>query len=236
MRGGNPVRAQEHGDGQSLWIQEVFYTLQGEGPFIGEPSVFVRTGGCNLRCHWCDTDFESSAWHPSLEELLARIDALRPPVCDLVVLTGGEPLRQNVVPLVHALLGRGLRIQVETNGTLWLPDLSDCFADAGPRLTIVCSPKTPSLHADLVPRVAVFKYVLAAGETDPEDGLPAVSTQIRGQEARLFRAPAGAAVTVMPRDDGDAAKNAANLKACTEVALARGYRMSVQLHKLLGID
>jgi Organic radical activating enzymes len=230
MRGANPVRAQERGDGATLWIQEIFYTLQGEGPFIGEPSVFVRTGGCNLRCHWCDTDFESSTWHPSLEELLRRIEELRSPSCDLIVLTGGEPLRQNVVPLVRALLGQGLRVQVETNGTLWLADLPD-----DPRLTIVCSPKTPSLDVALVPRVSVYKYVLAAGETDAEDGLPTASTQRPGQEARLFRPPPGAAVTVMPRDDGDPAKNAANLKACTEVALAHGYRMSVQLHKLLGI-
>lgn len=230
MRGANPVRPQEGGDGQSLWIQEVFYTLQGEGPFVGEPSVFVRTGGCNLRCHWCDTDFESSPWRPSLDELLARIGELRPAVCDLIVLTGGEPLRQNVVPLIRALLERGLRVQIETNGTLWLDGMPD-----DPRLTIVCSPKTPGLHPDLVPRVSVYKYVLAAGESDPGDGLPTLSTQLPGQAARLFRPPPGAAVTVMPRDDGDEERNVANRQACTAVALAHGYRMSVQLHKLLGI-
>src|SRR4051812_2880501 len=106
MFGRNPVRKQEQGDGGTLWVQAVFYTLQGEGPFSGHPSVFVRLGGCNLRCVWCDTDFESSSWRPRLDELLARIEAVRPESCDLVVITGGEPFRQNIVPLVRHLLER----------------------------------------------------------------------------------------------------------------------------------
>jgi organic radical activating enzyme len=229
MFGNNPARPPEPGDGRQLWIQEVFYTLQGEGPFMGEPSVFVRTAGCNLRCFWCDTEFESSTWRPTLEELLARIDALRPAHCDLIVLTGGEPFRQNIVPLVEVLLERGLRVQIETNGTLWLE------LPRSPRLTIVCSPKTKELHPDIVPRVDVFKYVLAAGEVDPEDGLPNASTQHAGMPGPLFRPPLGAAVSVMPRDDGDA-RNAANRAAATEAALRHGHRLTIQLHKVIGVE
>lgn len=227
MRGRNPVRKQELGDGQSLWIQEVFYTLQGEGPFTGHPSVFVRTAGCNLRCFWCDTDFESSTWRPSLAELLERIEALRPAHCDLVVLTGGEPLRQNVGPLVRALLGQGLRVQIETSGSLWV-DLPD---DA--RLTVVCSPKTPRLDARLAARADAFKYVITAGGVDPEDGLPNASTQVRGRAARLYRPPPGRPVYVSPCDEPGQLE--ANVRAATEIALKHGYRLSLQTHKLVGI-
>lgn len=229
MFGTNPARKQVLDAGETLWIQEVFYSLQGEGPLSGEPAVFVRTGGCNLRCFWCDTEFESSAWHPSLDELLARIADERPACADLIVLTGGEPLRQNVRPLVQRLLAQGLRVQIETSGTLWVELPED------PRLSIVCSPKTRRLHPGIVPRVSAFKYVLAAGETDPADGLPSASTQKPGAAARLFRPPAGIPVFVMPRDDGDPGRNREHQRACAAVALRHGYRLCLQTHKLLGL-
>ena len=229
MFGGNPARAQELGDGNSLWIQEIFYTLQGEGPFAGEPAVFVRTAGCNIRCLWCDTDFESSTWRPELPVLLTAIEAARPAQCDLIVLTGGEPFRQNVAPLVECLLDQGLRVQIETNGTLWVPLPVD------DRLTIVCSPKTKHLHAAILPRITAYKYVLAAGEVDPDDGLPMFSTQKQGQQTRLFRPPPEARAFVMPRDDGDPAANRAHRATATEVAMRHGYRLCLQLHKLLDL-
>lgn len=229
MFGGNPARAQEIGDGTSLWIQEVFYTLQGEGPFAGDPAVFVRTAGCNIRCFWCDTDFESSTWRPVLAELLAAIEAARPAHCDLIVLTGGEPFRQNIAPLVQQLLACGLRVQIETNGTLWVPLPID------DRLTMVCSPKTKQLHDAILPRITAYKYVLAADETDPDDGLPTLSTQKQGQGARLFRPPPHARVFVMPRDDGDPVANRAHQATAAAVAMGHGYRLCLQLHKLLDL-
>jgi len=224
--GENPVRRQEVSPDGSLWVQEVFYTLQGEGPYSGQPAVFVRLSGCNLRCFWCDTEFESSTWTPGLPELLDAIDAQLQPVCDLIVLTGGEPLRQNIRPLVDALLERGLRVQIETAGTLWL-DLPD-----DPRLCIVCSPKTGKLNPKLVPRIDVFKYVIASGDVDETDGLPVRSTQAAGRKLRIARPPAGASVYVMPRDDHDAIANRDNILATAEVAMRFGYNMTCQLHKL----
>jgi len=233
MFGQNPARGQEIENGQSLWIQEVFYTLQGEGPFSGQPSVFVRTGGCNLKCFWCDTDFESSTWRPRLDELLARIDAVRPRHCDLIVLTGGEPFRQNIAPLVSALLAQGLRVQLETNGTLWI-DLP-----WSERLTIVCSPKTRRLDERLIPHIDAYKYVIGAGETEPLDGLPIASTQHAGLTDILFRPPANAAVFVMPRDDhpqGAASSSDVNMLEAKYSALTFGYRFCLQLHKAIGVD
>lgn len=230
MLGDNPLRAQEDGDGQTLWVQEVFYTLQGEAIFAGQPAVFVRLAGCNLRCYWCDTDFESSTYRPSLEELVARIEETRQPVCDLVVITGGEPLRQNIGPLAARLLERGLRVQIETSGSLHL-ELPE-----HPRLFVMCSPKTTRLHPRIAPRVSAFKYVIASGEVDPEDGLPIMSTQKRDTRARIARPPRGARIYVMPRDDRDPERNRANVQECARVAMTFGYTLTLQTHKLLGIN
>ena len=120
MKGINTARPQELNDGQSLWVQDVFYTLQGEGLFSGQPAIFVRLAGCNLRCCFCDTDFESSFWVPALYELLDKIAELRPKFCNLIVLTGGEPFRQNIAPFTRHLLDLGLTVLIETNGTLWV--------------------------------------------------------------------------------------------------------------------
>jgi organic radical activating enzyme len=228
MFGKNLVRKQVVDDGTQLWVQEVFYTLQGEGPFSGHPALFIRLAGCNLRCFWCDTEFESSEWSPTLDELLSRVEQLRPAACDLVVITGGEPLRQTITPLVNRLLAQGLRVQIETAGTLWveLPEHE--------RLTIVCSPKTPHLNARLERRITAYKYVLAAGEIET-DGLPMRSTQVRDEEARIARPLPGSTVYVMPRDDQDQKSNAANLAACVEVSKRHGYRLTLQTHKLAGL-
>ncbi len=106
-------------DREGLPINELFYSLQGEGTLAGVPSVFVRTSGCNLRCWFCDSYHTS--WEPthawmSLEEIVAEVDS-HP--ADHVVLTGGEPLlHEKSVDLLEALDERGYHTTVETNGTI----------------------------------------------------------------------------------------------------------------------
>jgi organic radical activating enzyme len=230
MRGSNPLRLKEHGSGQVLWVQEVFYTLQGEGPFSGHPAVFVRLSGCNLACYWCDTEFESSTWKPNLEELLEKISRLRPDACDLIVITGGEPFRQNIEPLVVALLKQNLRVQIETNGTLWmnLPD--------HPQLTIVCSPKTAHLNAEIAPRISAYKYVLTDQQSDVNDGLPVASTQKNGQLVQIARPQGQTPVYVMPLDQYDKDANRRNRQYCVDIAKRFGYKLTLQTHKILAID
>lgn len=238
MRGDNPLRPQELSDGQKLWVQEVFYTLQGEGPFSGQPAVFVRLAGCNLSCFWCDTEFESSDWRPQLPELMTAIEKVRPPFCQLIVLTGGEPFRQNIGPLVESLLALSdkLIVQIETNGTLYV-DLPDSN-----RIHIVCSPKTSVLNKRLVPKISSYKYLIAAGQYDNGDGLPIESTQKAGETMRIAR-PAQAlladggepSVFVMPIDSDSVAGSYANTQAAVKVALDFGYRLTLQTHKITGI-
>jgi 7-carboxy-7-deazaguanine synthase len=102
-------------------IAEIYLSIQGEGQWTGVESVFVRTSGCNLRCWFCDTPFTS--WAPegedlSLEDIVARVRVFE---CEHVVLTGGEPmLYAELVPLAARLRELGLKITIETAGTLYL--------------------------------------------------------------------------------------------------------------------
>jgi len=100
-------------------IAEIFHSIQGEGLLAGVPSIFIRTSGCNLRCHWCDTPYAS--WKPegpemSIEEILKKISEWN---CDHVVLTGGEPMIAPDLPeLANALKKQKKHITIETAGTI----------------------------------------------------------------------------------------------------------------------
>lgn len=105
---------------------EVFTSIQGEGVTVGLPSVFVRLAACNLGCVWCDTKYtwDWAHYDPARETIGQEIGALADRVQQAgprnVVITGGEPLLQerDLAPFVVALKESGLRIEVETNGTL----------------------------------------------------------------------------------------------------------------------
>ena len=98
-------------------INEIFYSLQGEGANAGTPAVFVRFSGCNLRCSFCDTDFNEYT-EMTAEEILDRIGQYP---SNFVVLTGGEPSLQTDDALLEALHEQDYVIAIETNGTRELP-------------------------------------------------------------------------------------------------------------------
>src|SRR5690242_6259049 len=98
-----------------LTINEIFYSVQGESSYAGQPCVFVRLTACDLRCSWCDTPY---AFHEgrkrALDDVLGEVDAFQ---CPLVEVTGGEPLLQaDVYPLMKRLLDRGKTVLLETGG------------------------------------------------------------------------------------------------------------------------
>ena len=99
-------------------VNEIFYSLQGEGANTGTPAVFVRFSGCNLSCFFCDTDFASYT-EMSVEDIIAAVSAFP---AELVVLTGGEPALQVDKKLVDALHAVNKCVAIETNGTRPLPD------------------------------------------------------------------------------------------------------------------
>lgn len=102
-------------EGTMLPLMEAFYTIQGEGYHKGTAAYFIRVGGCDVGCHWCDVKESWNAeTHPptAIEEIVT--DAAK--YSDTIVVTGGEPLTWNMDPLTTALKEKGLQTHIETSG------------------------------------------------------------------------------------------------------------------------
>ena len=103
---------------KSYPIVEIFNSVQGEGYHTGTPSIFIRFGGCNLQCSWCDTDF--SKWDKmTVSEIMAVLSKWE---TKRVIFTGGEPAMQKLRPLSDELHSKGYNIAIETNGTIELEE------------------------------------------------------------------------------------------------------------------
>ena len=100
----------------SLLINEIFYSIQGEGRWMGLPNIFIRTTGCNLRCSYCDTTqaYENGT-EKSIDEILKDISKFH---CKKICVTGGEPLiQENISDLFLLLVNNGYLLCLETNGS-----------------------------------------------------------------------------------------------------------------------
>ena len=137
-------------------VNEIFYSLQGEGFWTGTPMVFVRFSGCNLRCPFCDTDHREGR-PMRVEEIVQAVRAAGS--CKRVCLTGGEPLLQLDRELVDALHQAGYTLHLETNGTRPVPEGVD-WVTLSPKEDFVSGGKVVVEKAD------ELKLVLAPG-TDP---------------------------------------------------------------------
>src|SRR6516225_1643749 len=102
---------------ERLHINEIFYSIQGESTHAGRPCVFVRLTGCNLRCRWCDTEY---AFYQGRKLTVAEVAAIvTGHQCNLVEITGGEPLLQEgIYPLGDALLKSQRTVMIETSGAV----------------------------------------------------------------------------------------------------------------------
>ena len=125
-------------------INEIFYSLQGEGHYTGTPAVFVRFAGCNLKCSFCDTDFTS--FTEMTEDDIVREIGQYP--TNHIVITGGEPTLQITASLVSKLHEAGKYVQIETNGTNVLPD--GCNID-----WVTCSPKYKAVRLQHIDELKV---------------------------------------------------------------------------------
>jgi 7-carboxy-7-deazaguanine synthase len=145
-------------------VNEIFYSLQGEGVRAGTPNFFLRLAKCNLTCKVethgfdCDTEFESGRWM-TLPEILDELRQLSGK-CEWVVLTGGEPALQVDPEMIDALHAAGYKLAIETNGSIELPQGSNRID------WITVSPKVAE-HAIRQKKAHEVKYVRGYGQAIP---------------------------------------------------------------------
>jgi organic radical activating enzyme len=137
-------------DGRSLQVNEVFYSIEGEGLRVGEPTTFVRLARCNLRCAFCDTEFDRLT-EMDVDRLVEEVK--RHPA-RWVCFTGGEPLGQNLELAAVRLRQEGYRLHLETNGTLSPPAVL-----FGPIEHWTVSPKRYPIAPGFL-RITELKYVV----------------------------------------------------------------------------
>lgn len=108
----------------ALKVSEIFYSIQGESTFAGLPCVFIRLGGCNLRCNYCDAAYTWS--EENLQEIDTIVSSIDRFSCNLVEVTGGEPLIQEETPeLLTRLLEHGKTVLLESNGSITIDKIPD---------------------------------------------------------------------------------------------------------------
>ena len=192
-------------------INEIFYSLQGEGFHTGTPAVFVRFSGCNLRCTFCDTQHQAGEMM-SLQEVVNEVKKY--PIAPLLVLTGGEPSLFIDEALVAELKQKtGKKIAIETNGTRPLPSNLDW---------VTFSPKTAFDGGDLEPCVLThcdeLKVVYLGQDLAQYDDIEA--------KYRFLQ----------PCFVEDLELRKANMQACVEAVKRHpNWRLSLQIHRVLNI-
>lgn len=211
MFGRNEIIGKKYFDnaGDKVFVTSVFMTLQGEGPYRGEPAVFVRFSKCNLNCSFCDTWFDSGDWL-TLEELMTKIrsavataynnnipewlysEELDRFGCGLVI-TGGEPmLQKNITKMLYAFSEMFNWMQIESNGT------SHQLLPYG--TTLVVSPKCSEKNGkpikylepnkEVLARADCLKFVMNANPDSPYSSIPDWALAWKAQTGkRIFVSP-----------------------------------------------
>ncbi len=220
MFGKNVIRKPVKEYNGSLEVKEIFATFQGEGFYGGHDALFIRLGGCNLACSFCDTDFEDYT-KIEVDKIIKHAKLLiaeSGKAIKLIVITGGEPLRQPIEDLCQKLINDGYKVQIETNGTLFRPLPSE--------VEIVCSPKNYGHNAyqrireDLLNRITCLKFLIAK-DNPKYNFIPEV-----GQTD--YNIP----VYIQAIDENNAKKNQENLHFAIDLCLQYRCNLSVQMHKI----
>lgn len=190
-------------------VNEIFYSIQGEGYHTGTAATFVRFSGCNLKCPFCDTDF--SDYNDFSEDEI--VDFVKKYPSKLVVITGGEPSLQLTYSLVEKLHDIGKYVCVETNGTRTLPENVDW---------ITVSPKTAYVKnsGNVVLKNANEVKVVFDNVTEISD------YNINAEH-----------YYVQPCDTGDLKKNECIIEKCINFIKDNPkWKLSLQTHKILNVQ
>ena len=193
----------------NLKVNEIFYSLQGEGGRVGEASIFIRLSGCNLDCDFCDTEFETG-YDMSLDEILSEISQFP---CSWIIWTGGEPTLQLTDGVLSFFKSKGYKQAIESNGLKPISLLLDY---------IVCSPKGNSFDI-------VRKINLKVNEIR----LP-VKKNV--QLPDIEELPVADNYFLSPVFDPNNQITAENIAWCVEqIKKHTEWRLSLQMHKLINI-
>lgn len=214
-------------------LSELFCSIQGEGSWVGIPSVFVRLSGCNLRCRWCDTPYAS--WHPegpmvSVDDIVRQVLAF---AVDHVVLTGGEPmLFDPIVPMAERLKEAGKTITIETAGTIFrelpcdLMSISPKLAGSTPD-DPVWGPRHEASRIQigvlqsLIDRYPYQLKFVVDPETETFEEIDTILAQLTGVESQR--------VLIMP-EGTDAATLLTRARLLVEPCIRRNWRLTPRFH------
>ena len=191
----------------NLRVNEIFYSLQGEGGRTGEASIFIRLSKCNLACSFCDTEYESGV-KMTLEDISDEISKFPG---KWIIWTGGEPTLQLTDEVVATFKEKGYKQAIETNGTRRVPAGLDY---------ITCSPKQNfELVRQLIPEVDELRFPISKG-----DPLPDIS--ILPKTKRYMLSPIFDDLKLIPE----------NMEYCIDLVMNNPeWTLSVQSHKLIGV-
>lgn len=191
-----------------LNVNEIFYSLQGEGGRSGEASIFIRLTKCNLACSFCDTDFA----HGEDMTITQILEVIKQYPCKWIIWTGGEPTIQLKDEILIEFQRAGYKQAIETNGTRPVPSLINY---------ITCSPKQNyDKIRTLIPIVNEIRIPIKKG-----DAVPDVSVFPKANNYFLS-----------PIFDGNAI-NKENVDYCVEMIKQNPqWKLSLQIHKLINIE
>ncbi|WP_068546614.1 7-carboxy-7-deazaguanine synthase QueE [Thalassotalea crassostreae] len=218
-------------------INEIFETLQGEGTFTGQPSIFIRMQGCPVGCSWCDTKHtwdilpiqesdkenilakktEDDRWGNFTIEQLMSVFLAKGYQAKHVVITGGEPCMYDLSPLCSELENNGYSCQVETSGTFEVKVTDNCWVTVSPKINMKGG----------------FKVLKSAVLRANEIKFPVATEQHIDDLKRLLGEHdiVNKQVYIQPISQKERA-TALAIKSC----IANNWRLSVQVHKYIGIE
>ena len=218
-------------------INELFETIQGEGSFTGQPSIFIRLQGCPVACSWCDTKHtwdiniedkvspsdmlhkaqESNTWAElSVEQILSIVKEQGYQAKHLVI-TGGEPCMVDLVPLCHGFEGQGFSCQVETSGTFEINVSTNCWVTLSPKINMKGGYKILNCAMN---RANEIKHPIATEQH--VDDLKLLLAEHKIKDTPIYLQPISQ-------------KNRAT-ELAIKTCIANNWRLSVQVHKYLGIE
>jgi 7-carboxy-7-deazaguanine synthase len=218
-------------------INELFETIQGEGAFTGQPSIFIRLQGCPVACSWCDTKHtweinldkevsstlmqskkeETDQWAALSVEQILSLMAEQGYQAKHIVITGGEPCMVDLTPLCSGLEEKGYSCQIETSGTFEIKTTVNCWVTVSPKVNMKGGYK---ILNSAIQRANEIKHPVATEQHI--DDLKALLT-----EHNITRTP----IYLQPISQKTRATELA-VKSCIE----NNWRLSIQVHKYIGIE